>query len=162
MMYSVNLLLRVSREIQLRQVCPRLVQYYSSAFFIRHEPSTQEFLFFGDLEPDVVAKRPQTLSVWRTAAEMISDRLNTIFIECSWPSGLDDKLLFGRLTPEHLVQKLETIAYEIVNFRTQASPQDTSRSFPMRKRQRTSSSLDGAQLRGALDGLRVFFSALQT
>jgi cAMP phosphodiesterase len=42
--------------------------YESSAYFIRNDRTTREFLFFGDVEPDSVSKLPQTRAVWRFTA----------------------------------------------------------------------------------------------
>ena len=53
--------------------------YESTAFFIRHDPSEQEFLFFGDVEPDSLAETPQTINVWRAAAPKIPEKLSYIY-----------------------------------------------------------------------------------
>ncbi|KAF9001965.1 cyclic-AMP phosphodiesterase [Cyathus striatus] len=126
--------------------------YESSAFFIRHDESGHEFLFFGDVEPDSVADRPQTLQVWKAAAPKIPSKLSTIFIECSWPSGRNDDALYGHLTPEHLVNELTALASEVVKLRMES--QSMSRGRPARKRQKRNS-LVHQDLKDALDGLRV-------
>ncbi|KAH9966498.1 cyclic-AMP phosphodiesterase, partial [Russula dissimulans] len=87
--------------------------YESSAFFIRHDPSSREFLFFGDVSPDSLSPhKPLTRAVWRAAAPKIPATLSTIFIECSWPSGRPDAQLYGHLSPEHLVDELAALAAE--------------------------------------------------
>lgn len=131
-----------------------LGQYDSAAFFVRHDPSLREFLFFGDVEPDAVAEKPQTINVWRAAASKIPETLSTIFIECSWPSGRADDLLFGHLTPEHLANELATLAAEVVRYR-QHSTQSESLKRPLRKRKRPNSLLVD-NLKDALTGVRVF------
>ncbi|KAF8964116.1 cyclic-AMP phosphodiesterase [Flammula alnicola] len=131
-----------------------LGQYDSAAFFIRHEPSHREFLFFGDVEPDIVADKPQTINVWRAAAPKIPETLSTIFIECSWPSGRKDDLLFGHLTPEHLVDELAALATEVVKHR-QTTTQSETRRRPLRKRQKRNS-LTPADLKDALAGVRIY------
>ncbi|KAJ7771789.1 cyclic-AMP phosphodiesterase [Mycena metata] len=128
--------------------------YDSTAFFIRHDTG-HEFLFFGDLEPDTLSLSPQTINVWRAAAPKIPASLSTIFIECSWPSSRSDDTLYGHLNPEHLVAELEALASEVVKVRNALQPGASAR--PVRKKQRmnpiTTPPLD---LRGALDGVRVF------
>lgn len=117
--------------------------YTSSAYFIRREPILQanivnnssnattngiidlgvrEFLFLGDVMPDSLADRPFNAEIWEAAAPKIPHELNTIFIECSWPSGRADSCLYGHLTPEHLVQELENLAVAVVEYRTQRLP----------------------------------------
>ncbi|KAI0306731.1 cAMP phosphodiesterases class-II-domain-containing protein [Multifurca ochricompacta] len=76
-----------------------LGDYESSAFFIRYDPSGKEFLFFGDVSPDSLTSQPQTIAVWRAAARKIPNTLSTIFIECSWPVGRPDELLYGISAP---------------------------------------------------------------
>lgn len=99
-----------------------LGDYESTAFFIRHDPTGQEFLFFGDVSPDSLCEssNPQTISVWRAAAPKIPSKLSTIFIECSWPAGRPDEQLYGHLSPEHLVDELTTLAAEVANVRAGA------------------------------------------
>ncbi|KAF9532425.1 cyclic-AMP phosphodiesterase [Crepidotus variabilis] len=130
-----------------------LGQYSSTAFFLRHDQSQHEFLFFGDVEPDSLTEKPQTINVWRAAASKLPDKLSSIFIECSWPSGRKDNLLFGHLTPEHLGDELATLAAEVVKHRraTERSAHDGRR----RKRQKFSALIE-EDLHGALDGLRVY------
>ena len=98
-----------------------LGDYESTAFFIRHDPTTQEFLFFGDVSPDSLcdseSSEPRMIAVWRAAAPKIPSKLSTIFIECSWPSGRSDEQLYGHLSPEHLVDELAALAAEVVGVR---------------------------------------------
>ncbi|KAJ7684734.1 cyclic-AMP phosphodiesterase [Mycena polygramma] len=127
--------------------------YDSTAFFIRYDPTGLEFLFFGDLEPDTLSLSPQTINVWRAAAPKIPLSLSTIFIECSWPSSRSDDTLYGHLKPEHLVNELEVLAAEVVKARNTA--QASAR--PVRKKQRMNPmSSAPSDVRGALDGVRVF------
>ena len=133
------------------------VQYLSSAFFIKHEPTGQELLFFGDVEPDSVAANPLTINVWSAAAPKIPQHLKTIFIECSYPSGRPDDQLYGHLTPEHLVQELENLAKEVLKFRAAATTRSTesSRQKQIRKRQRLMANLTPSDVKGVLKGVRV-------
>jgi len=131
--------------------------YLSSAFFIRHDPTAHEFLFFGDVEPDSLAAEPQNRRVWRCAAEKIPDTLNTIFIECSWTSGRGDDQLYGHLSPKHLSAELTALAVEVDAFRTRTAEANNSddESFPIRKKQRRGSD-SSPSLRGVLSGVRVY------
>ncbi|PPQ70284.1 hypothetical protein CVT24_000847 [Panaeolus cyanescens] len=141
------------QSMPLNHGCNALGHYSSTAFFVRHDPTLQEFILFGDVEPDSLVRTPRTIDVWRAAAPKVPSKLSTIFIECSWPSGRKDELLFGHLTPEHLVDELTTLATEVVKYRQNNSHTDGRRR--PRKRQRKNS-LTTADLANALDGLRVY------
>ncbi|THH15892.1 hypothetical protein EW146_g4656 [Bondarzewia mesenterica] len=150
--------------------------YESTAFFLRHDPSGQEFLFFGDVEPDSVSSRPFTLATWKAAAPKIPATLSALFIECSWPSGRSDELLYGHLCPEHLADELAALAMEVVRTRgshkqavteemggassnsrrkSERKSKDDSATEPKRKRQRPNP-VEPEALRDALKGLRVY------
>jgi 3',5'-cyclic-nucleotide phosphodiesterase len=127
--------------------------YESAAFFIRHDLHNREFLFFGDVEPDTVAPRPQTINVWRAAAPKIPQKLSTIFIECSWPSGRHEDLLYGHLSPVHLVDELMTLAIEVAKFRRGGLT--GIRPGPTRKKQKKNP-ISQDDLRGTLDGVKIY------
>ncbi|KAF8197394.1 cAMP phosphodiesterases class-II-domain-containing protein [Pholiota molesta] len=115
--------------------------------FVRHDLSHREFLFFGDVEPDSLAEKPLTIDIWRVSAPKIPETLSTIFIECSYPSGREDDVLFGHLSPEHLADELTSLATEL---------SDTGiRKRPVRKRQKRNS-LTPDELKDALAGVRVY------
>jgi len=94
-----------------------LGNYEPLAFFIRHDPMGQEFLFFGDVSPNspIIAgagsrspsskTKPKNIAIWHAAAPKIPTALSALFTECSWPSGRPDKLLYGHPSPEHLADK---------------------------------------------------------
>lgn len=73
--------------------------------------------------PDSLSERPLTRAVWRAAAPKIPNELCAVFVECSWPSGRPDACLFGHLTPEHLVQELESLAACVVAYRSEQQQQ---------------------------------------
>jgi hypothetical protein len=129
--------------------------YDSAAFFIRHDPSAQEFLFFGDVEPDTLSRRPRTINVWRVAAAKIPLTLSTIFIECSWSSGRADDSHYGHLSPTHLTDELTALAAEVVKVRKSSVKDLRNESRPTRKKSK-SNPLSPESLYGALDGVRVF------
>lgn len=130
--------------------------YDSAAFFLRHNPSNHELLFFGDVEPDSLAAHPRTLEVWRAAAKKIPHTLSTIFIECSWPLGRADDVLYGHLNPEHLAAELCVLASEVTKVRQEALANGrSSKSHRPRKKQRRNP-VSSPSLRGALEGVRVF------
>jgi 3',5'-cyclic-nucleotide phosphodiesterase len=139
-----------------------LGDYESSAFFIRHDPSGQEFLFFGDVSPDSLAASPQTIAVWRAAAPKIPATLSTIFIECSWPAGRPDEQLYGHLSPEHLVDELAALAAEVTAVRAAAaaaakgSRADEALPERKKKRRRRNKSVEGVSPSEPLAGLRVY------
>ncbi|KAL8962921.1 MAG: hypothetical protein Q9183_005079, partial [Haloplaca sp. 2 TL-2023] len=85
--------------------------YDSAAYFLRDEATGKEVLIFGDVEPDSVSMKPRTARVWQDAAGKISAGLLTgILIECSYDNSQSDSMLFGHLTPRHLVAELSTLA----------------------------------------------------
>ncbi|PCH38699.1 hypothetical protein WOLCODRAFT_65555, partial [Wolfiporia cocos MD-104 SS10] len=132
--------------------------YDSSVFFIRHDSTQREFLFFGDVEPDSISAQPRNRAVWRAAAGKIPHVLNTIFIECSWPSGRADDSLYGHLNPEHLVQELKALAAEVASFR--ARPADgspgTNKAWPECEAKPYKLDSEPGAVDGLLDGLRVY------
>ncbi|KAI0798089.1 cAMP phosphodiesterases class-II-domain-containing protein [Abortiporus biennis] len=130
--------------------------YDSTAFFIKHEKSSQEFLFFGDVEPDSIAIKPRTLDVWRLAARKIPHALSNIFIECSWPIGRPDDLLYGHLNPEHLSEELSILATEVVKIQQGDLKEGIeSNGARIRKKQR----LDPlTTLKGALSNVKVYIT----
>ncbi|KAH9925264.1 cyclic-AMP phosphodiesterase [Fomitopsis serialis] len=135
--------------------------YHSSAFFIKHNSSEHEFLFFGDVEPDSIASEPHTRDVWRVAAPKIPNTLDTIFIECSYPSGRPDDMLYGHLTPEHLVAELTALAAEVVDVRTRTRQPNSSQEWdedeePVHARKRQRRDTEAPSLRGVLAGLKVY------
>ena len=87
--------------------------YESAAYFLRNNTTERELLFFGDVEPDSISSKPQTINVWKAAAQKIPHTLASIFIECSWTSDRPDNLLFGHLNPVHLVDELVALAVEV-------------------------------------------------
>jgi cAMP phosphodiesterase len=110
--------------------------YTSAAFFVRHDPSSKEFLFFGDVEPDSLATTPLTHRVWLEAApKIVAGSLSAIFLECSWPSGRPDLLLYGHLTPEHFTHELCVLASEVVRL---SQHQNGGAEGPVRKLRRAS------------------------
>jgi cAMP phosphodiesterase len=133
--------------------------YDSSAFFLKHDPSNREFLFFGDVEPDSISSAPRNLQVWRAAAPKLAANpptLSAVFLECSWPSGRNDDTLYGHLTPEHLLAELVSLAKEVCSCRLQLKKAANGRA-PARKRQRTLTSPPKLEdLTGTLTGLNVY------
>lgn len=129
------------------------VQYDSATFFIRHDASGRQLLFFGDVEPDSISDQLKNKDVWRVAAPMIPNRLQAIFIECSWPSGRPDNMLFGHLTPEHLRDELVSLATEVLKARRENTPIPADE--PVRKRTKMNPPSPGS-LTGVLEGLRVY------
>ncbi|KAG6836613.1 hypothetical protein H0H93_006034 [Arthromyces matolae] len=127
--------------------------YASTAFFIRHDIQNREFLFFGDVEPDVVAAEPLNINVWRAAAPKVPHKLSAIFIECSWPSGRSDDTLYGHMNPTHLVTELVALATEVIRFKKDQSLGISTR--PAKKKQKRNPITD-EELVGALQRLRIY------
>jgi cAMP phosphodiesterase len=127
----------------------------STAFFVRHDLTEKEFLFFGDVEPDALSLNPMNLSVWRTAAPKIPHALSAIFIECSWPSERSDDMLYGHLSPPHLLDELLVLATEVWKVR---KTQSSGHSLRQRMKGKSLSNPPptSEELRGILDGLSVY------
>ena len=130
--------------------------YPCTAYFVRHDPSSREFLFFGDVEPDSVSQDPRNQEIWRAAAPKIPDTLSAIFIECSYPSGRADELLYGHLSPEHLTQELCALAVEVVGSRQRARLQEGSNGGGGARKKKRRNAESMPDLRGSLTGLRVY------
>ncbi|KAL8930038.1 MAG: hypothetical protein Q9172_000123 [Xanthocarpia lactea] len=122
------------RSQSFSQVSPEKKAYDSAAYFLRDEHTGKEVLIFGDVEPDSVSLNPRTARVWQDAAAKLSAGLLTgVLIECSYDDSQPDGMLFGHLTPRHLVIELGVLASKV---RTLA-PQDGRPGSP-RKRKRPS------------------------
>ncbi|KAM0787289.1 hypothetical protein ACM66B_006522 [Microbotryomycetes sp. NB124-2] len=94
--------------------------YDSTAFFVKESVTGQEneFLFFGDVEPDSISKRPLTRHVWQAAAPKIVDKkLSTIFLECSYPTTQPTEKLWGHLSPPFMLEELDVLAKFVVDER---------------------------------------------
>lgn len=131
--------------------------YESSCFFIKHIPTKHEFVFFGDVEPDSIAVNPRNVTVWQAAAPKIPHDLSAVFIECSYPAGRPNDVLWGHLSPDHVVQEMISLATEVVLARKSLegmSKATGSSSRPRKKQKR--GPLPPEALYGALTGLRVY------
>ncbi|KAI8932685.1 hypothetical protein NX059_010179 [Plenodomus lindquistii] len=121
----------------------------STAYFIRTEstPTTpkREVLIFGDVEPDSVSLSPRTALIWAEAAPKIASGILTgIFIEVSYTNAQADAVLFGHLTPRHLLTELQSLA-DLVKESRKETERGREEARKLRKRKRASQSL-------ALDG----------
>ncbi|SCV67298.1 BQ2448_5944 [Microbotryum intermedium] len=94
--------------------------YDSTAFFVRESITGQnyEFLFFGDVEPDSISKRPLNLAVCKVAApRIVAGKLSTIFLECSYPTSQPTDKLWGHLSPPFLMEELLVLRDQVVEHR---------------------------------------------
>lgn len=83
----------------------------STAFFLTNKQTKQEVLFFGDVEPDCVSRTPRNRRVWQHAASRFArGRLNTVFLECSFPAAQPTEFLWGHLSTSHLYDELKVLA----------------------------------------------------
>lgn len=83
--------------------------YESSAFLVRN--GTEAVLYLGDTGPDRVEKSTHLANLWKTVAPLIQKQeLKAIFIEVSFPNEQPDNLLFGHLTPNHLMHEMQVLA----------------------------------------------------
>lgn len=97
--------------------------YESSAWFVRNNNTGSEFLYFGDVEPDSISNKPRTRPVWKAASAKIqSGKLYTIFLECSWRSDRPNAMLFGHLSPPHVLDELRNLATEVKTYDARVKP----------------------------------------
>ncbi|KAG8863742.1 3',5'-cyclic-nucleotide phosphodiesterase pde1 [Tulasnella sp. 330] len=143
--------------------------YESSAWFVRNDKTGSEFLYFGDVEPDSISNKPRTHSVWKAAAaKILSGKLNTIFLECSWRSDRPNAMLFGHLSPPHVLDELRNLATEVKTHeeRPKLAPRPRPSLFSIilsalgiaskpQKLPPPSPPLPDSQLLGALKGIRL-------
>lgn len=121
----------------------------SSAFFIRTESTmttpTKEILIFGDVEPDSLSLSPRTAIIWAEAAPKIAAGILTgIFIECSYTDAQADAVLFGHLSPRHLLTELQNLADLVKTARTEhEQARESARQGRKRKRASRNLELDG-------------------
>jgi cAMP phosphodiesterase len=100
----------------------------STAFFIRAEATGKEILVFGDVEPDAISSCPRTHIVWAEAAPKIAHGLLTgIFIECSYNDSQNDAVLFGHLSPRHLIAELQTLGDMVAEKKKKESAEKVGR-----------------------------------
>ena len=136
--------------------------YESAVYFLRNDATGRELLFFGDVEPDSISSKPQTINVWKAAAPKIPHTLASIFIECSWTSDRPDSLLFGHLNPVHLIDELVALALEVYKVKNNLQSASvvvaegkTGPDTRIRKKKKLNPiPLDS--LRGMLDGVTVY------
>ncbi|KAF8636720.1 hypothetical protein AX17_003523 [Amanita inopinata Kibby_2008] len=160
---SISVLpLPVSHGVSSQDPCEPVI---STAFFIRHDPSQREILFFGDVEPDALSSNPLNHVIWRIAASKIPHTLSAIFIECSWTLDRSDDMLFGHLNPTHLVNELVALALEVHHYRASqtASPSPPRKRSKIIPEETMSTNVVHPEIalkkaRGALDGLTVYIT----
>lgn len=120
----------------------------SSAFFIRSESTittpTKEILIFGDVEPDSISLSPRTRYIWAEAAPKIAAGiLSGIFMECSYTDAQADAVLFGHLSPRHLLAELQNLSDMVKTARTEyEQAREAARQGRKRKRASRNVELD--------------------
>jgi 3',5'-cyclic-nucleotide phosphodiesterase len=81
----------------------------STAFLVRHDDSY--ILYLGDTGPDALEKSTALNTLWQDIAPIVkSKKLKAIFIEVSFANEQPDHLLFGHLTPKHLITELTNLS----------------------------------------------------
>lgn len=82
--------------------------YKSSAFLIRNNETY--VLYLGDTGADVVEQSDRLRQLWQSIAPLVKEKkLKGIFIEVSFPNEQPDKLLFGHLTPQLLMNEMKVL-----------------------------------------------------
>jgi len=92
--------------------------YESTVYFIRDIATGKEILIFGDVEPDSISGHYRNRHVWKEAAPLIlANRLQGIFIECSYDDSQHQDRLYGHMAPQYLIAELTALAAEVVAFK---------------------------------------------
>lgn len=69
------------------------------------------FAYFGDTGPDTLEQSRNLDTVWRALGPLIEQKkLKGMIIETSYPNGVEDKNLYGHLTPAWLLKELKNLA----------------------------------------------------
>lgn len=69
------------------------------------------FAYFGDTGPDALEQSRNLDTAWRALGPLIEQKkLKGMIIETSYPNGVEDKNLYGHLTPAWLLKELENLA----------------------------------------------------
>lgn len=81
----------------------------STAFLIRHDSTY--LLYLGDTGADSIERSDHLKQLWKHITPLIIDKkLKAIFIEVSFPRSQPDNQLFGHLTPDLLMQEMQTLS----------------------------------------------------
>jgi cAMP phosphodiesterase len=82
--------------------------FESAAFLIKNKDTYT--LYLGDTGSDTTEKSNKLSLLWTAIAPLIkSEQLKGIFIEVSFPNEQSDSLLYGHLTPNHLLKELHSL-----------------------------------------------------
>ena len=82
---------------------------YESTAFLVHSADNY-LLYLGDTGADSIENSDRLRTLWLVAGPLIkTGRLKAIFIEVSFPNEQPDKLLFGHLTPQLLMQEMRSL-----------------------------------------------------
>lgn len=83
--------------------------YGSTAFLL--ESGGRYLLYCGDTGPDSVEGHDHLQRLWQRLAPLVLEqRLDAILLESAYPSDRPDALLFGHLTPRHLLAEMAVLA----------------------------------------------------
>ena len=83
--------------------------FQSTAFLIQNGDAY--VLYLGDTGPDHIEKSNKLKLLWTEISPLIKNgKLKGIFIEVSFPDEQPDSLLFGHLTPNHLLKELHSLS----------------------------------------------------
>jgi len=81
----------------------------STAFLVRH--NEDYILYLGDTGADAVEKSDALQQLWQAISPLIkTKKLKGIFMEVSFTNEQPDNLLFGHLTPKHLMNEMTALS----------------------------------------------------
>ncbi|MEN9697782.1 MAG: hypothetical protein RLZ56_1203 [Bacteroidota bacterium] len=85
-----------------------MAPYESTAFLVRNQEDY--LLYLGDTGADSVEKTNHLAALWKKMAPLVMQKkLAAIFIEVSFDNSIPNKLLFGHLTPQLLMQEMDKL-----------------------------------------------------
>lgn len=93
------------------QLWPLSHSNYESSMALIRTKGNHYFAYFGDTGPDLVEKSKHLDNIWQVLGPKVADgSLKGMVIEVSYPNGVEDKNLYGHLTPDWLLKELANLA----------------------------------------------------
>lgn len=82
----------------------------SSSSMLLLSQGKESFAYFGDTGPDEIEKSKYLDAIWQVLGGLIQQKqLKGMIIEASYPNDMEDKQLFGHLTPAWLLKELRSL-----------------------------------------------------
>ncbi|AMD19606.1 HCL545Cp [Eremothecium sinecaudum] len=84
--------------------------FHSMSYLLQDTTDGDSLLVFGDVESDLTSGTNSLVSLWTYLAENVPlSRLRGIIVECSSIDLKDESLLYGHMSPRHIIAELKTL-----------------------------------------------------